>query len=156
VTGNRFIDTILVAITTLMALGLLGLFVYTEVIYTKPPIDQLQELERLKAEAAEQVILPIYNLEKIVINLPSQTTRLRFLNIEPSFVSFKQESHTLYDKNKVFIQNTIIQTASNMDPDELNSVMGKIKLEHRLKEQINAGLGGAHIKEILFPSFVIQ
>lgn len=139
-----------------MALGLLGLFAYTEMIYVKPPIDQLQELERLKMEASQKVILPIYNLEKIVINLPSQTTRLRFLEFEPSFESFKQESHTEYDKNKVFILNTIIQTASEMEPDELNTVMGKIKLEHRLRERINQGLGAKHIKAVLFPLFIVQ
>jgi len=139
-----------------MAVGLLGLFVYTEVIYKKPPIDQLIELERLKEESLRKVVLPIYNMEKMVINLPSATTRLRFLEFEASFVSFKQESHTLYDRKKVFIQNTIIDTASNMEPDELNSVMGKITLEHRLRERINTGLGGSHIKEILFPLFIVQ
>lgn len=154
--GNKMIDTILVALSTVVALGLLGVFIYTEVLYEKPlpQNDELVQelLNDIKGEERPQS----YEMEKMTINLQSRTRRLRFLDTVMHFVPFEQKHLSMFEESKAGIQDIIIDTTSRMYPDELNSVAGKILLEDRLKRRINQHLGTKAIREILFVRFVVQ
>ena len=52
-------------------------------------------------------------------------------------------------------KTAIIDITSGSDPDELNTVAGKLLLENRLKNIINKILGKKIVSEILFTTFVI-
>lgn len=155
-TGNRLVDTILVGLSTLVAVALLGVFVYTEVIYEPPPIDQTKIFEELNRRLETQAMLPTYKLDQLIINLPSPTRRLRFLDVEMHLVSFDASYHALYEDKKPQIRDLIIDTASRMEPEELNSVTGKILLEDRLRRGVNQIVGTNAVKEVLFARFVVQ
>ncbi len=155
-TGNKLIDMVIVGLCTLATMALLGVFVYTEVIYEKPPIDAAAELALMKEKLQEASLTASYKLEPLIINLKSPTTRLRFLDLEIHLVPTPGQEHQDFVNNLPQINDRVIQIAGQMDPDELNSVYGKILLENKLKEEINRITKKNAVKEVLFARFVIQ
>ncbi len=155
-TGNKTIDTVLVGFLTLATLGTLGVFVYTEIVFKRPLPSDTVELKSLKTDAQTEIAPEVYKLDKMVINLNSQGSRLRFLDVEIHFVPFKSEFVEMLDGKKVYIQDAIIDIASNMAPDELNTVAGKVLLEERIRRRINDFFGKSLVKEIFFSKFIVQ
>ncbi len=155
-TGNKTLDTILVGILTLATAGALGVFVYTEVVFKKPlPSDDI-ELSNLKKDIEKEVAPEVYKLDKMIINLNSQGSRLRFLDVEIHFVPYKSEYVENLEAQKAFIQDAIIDISSNMAPEDLNTVAGKVLLEERIRRRLNDFFGKSLIKEIFFSRFVVQ
>lgn len=154
--GNKMIDTILVGLSTIVALALLGVFVYTEIIFEKPLLQDNQLVQNLLSDAKNQERPDTFEMDKMTINLQSRTTRLRFLDTVVHFVPFEQRHLKLFEEHKPEIQDIIIDTAGRMYPEELNNIAGKILLEDRLRRRINDFLGTKALREILFVRFVVQ
>ena len=155
-TGKPFIDKILIALNLATLLGGLGLFVYTNMIYKRPLPDEAAELEDLKNSARKGTEVAAYKLDKMTINLHSETARLRFIDLEAHLLPFKEEETKILETNKTQILDAIMDVTSNMSPEDLNSISGKILLENRLKTRINDLLGVQVVREIFFSSFVVQ
>lgn len=155
-TGNKNLDYIILIISGLACFGVLGTYIYTNVVYERPLPQDLVEKAKLLKDAKKVVFTEPYKLDKLTINLQSRTRRLRFLDVEIHLVPFKSKYNDLLDQNKSTISDSIINLAGEMEPEELNSISGKLLLEHRIKETINANLGGDVIKEVLFSKFIVQ
>ena len=54
------------------------------------------------------------------------------------------------------MKDAIIDIASNMAPEELNTVAGKVILEERIRKRLNDFFGKSLVKEIYFSIFVVQ
>ena len=157
-TGNKLIDAILGALTLLITGAALGIFIYTEMIYQRPLVDDQTEKAKMLAEVAESENVAAVSLGKITLNLMSDHSgpRLRFLDVEASIVPFNSGASTRVEENKKAIIDGFIDVASRMGPDELASISGRILLESRLKKRIEEITGPQTVKEVLFTSFVIQ
>lgn len=155
-TGNKTIDTALVGLLTLASMATLGVFIYTEMVFKKPLPDEGKELEALKTDTEQAVAPEIYKLDKLIINLNSRGSRLRFLDVEIHLVPYKSNALETFDAQKAFIIDAVIDIASNMEPDELNTVAGKVLLEERIRRRLNDFFGKSLIKEIFFSRFVVQ
>ncbi len=155
-TGKPLVDKILVGLNLATLLGGLALFIYTNVVFKKPlPIEE-QEFNDLKNSARLQSDLPPFKLEKMTINLSSEQTRLRFIEIEVHLLPFKEEDNKTLESFKPQLLDLLIEVTSSMQPDELNSVSGKILLESRLKKRVNDYLKGQYVREIYFSTFTVQ
>lgn len=155
-TGNKAADKIILILTVLASLGTAGVFVYTEIVFKKPvPNDQV-EFDKLKDEKKNIFIPESFKLDKIIVNLPSNTTRLRFLDVEINLVIFDKEDSKILEENKSLINDIIIEVAADMDPDELNSISGKLIFESRVKNRINKKLDKMIVKELFYSKFVVQ
>ena len=155
-TGNKSIDTIILFLATLITAGTLGIFVYSEMLYKRPlPSDEIEK-EKLMEDSKVAVTPDMYKLDKMIINLNSSSRRLRFLDVEIHLVPFKNEAIERFDGKKFYINDAIIDIASNMSPDELNSVAGKVLLEERIRKRLNDFFGKPLVKEIFFSRFVVQ
>lgn len=155
-TGNKTIDSALIGLFTLATLATLGVFIYTEMVFKRPlPSDQI-ELENLKKDTETAVAPEVYKLDKLIINLNGRGSRLRFLDVEVHLVPYKSQSIEIFEDQKAFIKDAVIDIASNMAPEELNTVAGKVLLEERIRRRLNDFLGKSLIKEIFFSRFVVQ
>jgi flagellar FliL protein len=92
----------------------------------------------------------------MTINLASEQTRLRFLDVEVHLLPFQEEGLKVLEQHKTKMFDIIIEVAGTLSPDELNSVSGKILLENRLKKKINEYLKNQVVREIFFSTFVVQ
>lgn len=157
-TGNRIIDFILWNLTLLITGGALGVFVYTEVIYKRPPVIDSVEKKEMMEDIAKAESIEAVALGKITMNILSDrpSARLRFLDVEASLIPFNGGATTRINDNKKAIIDGFIDVASRMSPEELASISGRILLESRLKRRIEEITGPQTVKEVLFTTFVIQ
>jgi len=156
-TGIKILDQLLLTFMTLATAATLGVFVYTEVVYKKPLLEDGVEKENMLSETKKMVFPAPYKLKKMTINLKSRgRSRLRFIDVEMHLVPFKDGETDTIDASKPQIRDSIIDIIGHMNPNELNSVSGKLILESRIKKRINSILRKKIIKEILFSHFVVQ
>lgn len=155
-TGNKSIDRIILILTLLTTIGTAGVFFYTEMIYKRPVPKNEEELAKLKDETKNINVPQSFKLDDIIVNLPSNTSRLRFLNVGINIVVFEDKDITTLEESKNAILDIIIEIASNMEPDELNSISGKLIFESRIKNKVNQVLKKSIVKELFYTKFVVQ
>ena len=156
-TGNKTLDTAIAGIAVVASLLAIGVFIYTEIIYEKPLPDNEDAVEELMGESKKQIFSDYFKLEKLIINLPSsKTSRLRFLTINAHIKPFKPEYLDILEKEKAYIHDIVIDIVSNMKPDELNSLYGKILLDGRIKKSINTRFNKPVVEAIYFSKFTVQ
>lgn len=155
-TGKKNLDLIIVGISILLGLLTLGVFVYTNIVYQRPLVNEAEEKDLLSANLKSGVSTDGLKIDKIVVNLRSETSRLRFLEVSLQVLPFKNEQKELLEKNSPLILDRIGQLATNMTPNDLNTISGKILFEERLKNKLNKDLGKQIVREIFFTGFVVQ
>lgn len=159
-TGKKLLDMILLGVMILATLAVVGLFYYTEKMYKKPPIDENAEKAALMTSVDAKAIPTFFKVDKMTISLipknEAANSRMRWLEIEMHLVLFESNAQEEMKANLPIVQDRIIDIASKMGPDELNSLSGKILLEDRLKREINKALHGPVVKNIYFASFIVQ
>ena len=69
---------------------------------------------------------------------------------------FEEADKEVVKAQKSFVEDSLIDIAGNMQPEELNSVTGRILLETRIKDRINNKIGKKAVKKIYFSKFIIQ
>ena len=99
---------------------------------------------------------PQVQFPEMVINLYSREARLRFVNLKMNIETFEQEQIQLIENAKPLIQDALVDVASHMKPNELNSVTGRILLETRIKNKVNSRLSTSAVKKIYFSKFIVQ
>ena len=132
------------------------LFVYTQVIYDPPLPDNEWENRELKKDSRKKVVTKSFKVDKLIVNLPSRRTRLRFLAVAMHLVPFEENEIKEIKKKEVLIKNVIIEQASKFEANELNTVSGKVILEGRLRKKLNALFVQKMIKDIHFSLFTVQ
>lgn len=159
-TGKKLIDTILLAVMILATLAVVGLFYYTEKMYTKPPIDENAEKTALLNSVDARAMPTFFKVDKMTVSLvprnETANSRMRWLEIEMHLVLFEAEDTELMKASLPIVQDRIIDITSKMGPEELNSLSGKILLEDRLKREINKAMKKPVVKNIFFASFIVQ
>jgi flagellar FliL protein len=155
-TGNRMLDNILLGSMLLASLAAFSILFYSLNIFEKTlPVDSV-ERAALLADSKQKTFSEAYKLDKLIVNLKSRTSRLRFLDLETYLVPFKSQHHDTLEENKAVINDIIIDEAARMQPEELNTVSGKLIFENRLRTRINEALRGSLVKDIFFSRFVVQ
>ena len=155
--GKLSPELILVLLSFVISLGVAIFFFWSsKEMFKRPDIDIAKEQAALK-EAAKKILVPEnFAISKMIMNLPTKTNRLRFLNLSINYVPFNNSQIKFLDENKHVLKDIIIDIGNTMYPEELNSISGKILFEERIKAKTNELLGPRLIKEIYFSSFVFQ
>jgi flagellar FliL protein len=148
---------ILIILNLAIALAGAGLVFYSHNMIKPEPTNQAAEAEALKSDAlAANQIQPV-PLKKFVVNLHSKSSRLRYLDIEMNVLTFHEDQKNIVKANEHIFKDVVIEIASHLAPDDLDSVTGKILLENKIKKQVNAKLGEPPVvKQIFFSGFVVQ
>lgn len=155
-TGKSGLDMALIGIFTLVGLAALGVFVYTNMLFERPLPSNKEEEAKLMQDSKKVVVVDSLKLEKIIINLRPNRSRMRYLDVTIHLIPFKSFQLEKLKRNKDMVTDIIIDVSSRMLPSEINTVSGKILLEDRIKGKINAKLFEPVVKEIYFSKFVVQ
>lgn len=143
-----------------IVLASLGLVAYSHMGIKKPPFDAQSEAESLKAEAIESTKLVPIKFDKIIVNLESRKTRLRFLDVEVNLLGYTLNEQKIIEEHKklyqTFLNDAIIEIAAKTNPYNLNSVTGKLLFSSKVKQNFQKRIGKDLVKRILFTRFVIQ
>jgi flagellar FliL protein len=151
------LQKILIIANLVVVLAGAGLVFYSHTMIKPEPTNQDVETQKLKDEAIAQTqVLPV-PLKKFVVNLHSRSSRLRYLDIEMNILTFREDQKEIIKANEHIFKDAVIEIASHLDPDDLDSVTGKILLENKIKKRVNEKLGEPPvIKQIYFSGFVVQ
>lgn len=155
-TGKPGLDKILLLANGIGMLLLMLLIGYAHFGIKKPLTDQGLESQKLGEEIIGHSQVSPVSFKKMVVNLPSQYSRLRFLEIELGILPFTEEQKALINDFSYRIKNIVIEHAAKMSANELTSVTGKILFESRLKKEINKQLQTKLVKKIYFTRFIVQ
>ena len=150
------LQKILILLNLVVALAGAGIVYYSHNILKPTPTDQVAEAESLKTEAMAQSQIQPVPIKKFVVNLFSGSSRLRYLDLEMNILPFHEDQKELIKTNEHMIKDIIIEIGSQLAPDDLDTVTGKILLENKIKKQVNAKFGQPVIKQIFFSGFVVQ
>lgn len=155
-TGNRTLDKIILFGNGGVVLLALGLVIYSHLFIKSPLVDQLSQMDKLKNETMEASTSAPLEFKRVILNLPSRHTRLRFLEIQVNIDTFEADQKNFLKTKEYVVYDAIFQIAGVMEPNDLNSVTGKILLEGRLKSYLNEYFKDDVIKKIYFSKFVVQ
>jgi flagellar FliL protein len=150
------VQKILIILNLVVVLAGAGLVYYAHNMIKPEPTNQAAEAESLKTNAAEQAQVQALPMKKFVVNLHSRETRLRYLDVEMNILPFHNDQKELIKANEYLLKDILIETASHLAPEDLDTLSGKILLENKLKKQINAKFGQPVVKQIYFSGFVVQ
>lgn len=154
--GIHKFDLITSVSLTAITLAVLGFFYYSISIYTPDTFSDEKLREKALNETTENSFLLPVPIERVVINLPTSNSRLRFLELEMSIETIKEEHQEKVKNLKPIIIDAAINIAGSMSPEELNSLSGKLLLEERLKRKIRQKTKQSIISRIFYSRFVIQ
>ncbi len=151
------LQKILIIANLAVVLAGAGLVFYSHNMIKPEPTNQDAETQKLKDEAIAQTqVLPV-PIKKFVVNLHSRSSRLRYLDIEMNVLTFSDDQKEIVKASEHIFKDSVIEIASHLDPDDLDSVTGKILLENKIKKRVNEKLGEPPvIKQIYFSGFVVQ
>ncbi len=155
-TGSKKGDIILGALSILISFGSVGTIFYAQNFLKPEPFSEEKEVNDLISQAKNINNTTVYNLKPMTINLYSENTRLRYIDLEISILPHLDRQTDRIKKYETLIVDTIINEIGRKTPDELNSISGRIILESKLKSEINKIAKQNVTKELYFTKFVIQ
>lgn len=150
------VQKILIILNLVVALAGAGIVYYSHNMIKPEPTDQAAEADALKTNAMTQTQLQPVPLKKIVVNLYSKATRLRYLDIEMNILTFHEDQKEIIKSNEHVFKDVVVEIASQLSPEDLDTVTGKILLENKIKKQVNTKLGQPVVRQIFFSGFVVQ
>lgn len=155
-TGKKLFDTLLIGLCFLSGTALLGVTVFRNVIYQKPIPSDAIEFASLKEDSMKYSKIEAYKLPPITVNLKSNTSKLRFLDFEVFLVPYEADDVDRLDDYKPQIADTIIDATIYMDPDELNTPLGKMTLNHRIQKRVNKLMRKEVVRDVIYNKFIVQ
>jgi flagellar protein FliL len=150
------VQKILVIANLVIVLLSTGLVVYSHLLLKPDPTDQVQESKNLRDQAQANTQINPVPIKKFVVNLHSKSSRLRYLDLEMNILTFEEQQKELIKSHEYLFKDVVIEIASHLEPQDLDSITGKILLENKIKKSINQKLGVQAIKQIFFSGFVVQ
>ncbi len=151
------VQKILIILNLVIVLAGAGLVYYSHNIVKPEATNQAAEAEALKNDAVATAQIKPVPIKKFVVNLHSRSSRLRYLDLEMNILTFEEEQKQIIKANEHIFKDVVIEIAAHLEPDDLDSVTGKILLENKIKKQVNTKLGDPPVvKQIFFSGFVVQ
>ncbi len=157
---------ILGLVNALVIAAVLGLFVYTKMIYKRPPITEGQERKRLaKAEHKTEVVHDqkkgIVVLDPITANLdPFIDTdgkkKMHYISITLAIEIRDEKEIHKFEEIKPIVLDQILQQLGKRKFDDLNQVQGRYLFRSLIIDATNAYLKEPVITEVYFTDFLLQ
>jgi flagellar protein FliL len=150
------LQKVLITANLVVVLLAAGVVFYSHNMINPEPTDQAAEAESLKTQVLNAGQIRPVPIKKFVVNLHSQGTRLRYLDLEMNILTFHEDQKQLIKNQEHLFKDVVIEVASRFEPQDLDSLTGKIEFENKVKKQVNAKLGQPVVKKIFFSGFVVQ
>lgn len=159
------IGLILGLVNTVAIAAVLGLFVYTKIMYKHPVITE--EMERARRVKSEKKLDPHLNAKKALIQLDPI-----MVNLDPFKENGKEKIHyatlTLaveirdeaeagkFSAAKPVVMDKIIENLGKKKFEDLNQVQGRYLFRSQIIDAANAHLGAPVVTEVYFSDFLLQ
>ena len=160
------LGSILGLVNTVVILLVLGLFVYTKMIYKRRPITESQERQRLsKVEHKTEVVRAqkkgIIPLDPIAANLDPYTDvdgkqKLHYIALTLSVEIRDENEIQKFQSIKPIVLDQIIQQIGKKKFEDLNQVQGRYLFRSMVIDATNAYLKEPVVTDVYFTDFLLQ
>ena len=157
---------ILGVLNTVAIAAVLGLFVYTKLVYKHPAITESKERTKLALNAKK--IDPALGAKKALVTMEQMT-----VNLDPYLGDDgKQKNHYVsltlvieirderetskFDSSRPVVMDKIIQNLSKKKFEDLNQVQGRYLFRSQVIDAANEFLGAPIVTEVYFTEFLLQ
>jgi len=159
------IGLILGVVNTAAIAAVLGLFVYTKVIYKHPPITEKKERAKLvqgeKTPLSQNLKKATIAIEPITANLDPYTDsngqqKIHYASIGMSVEIRDEKEAARFDEIKPILMDRILQALSKKKFEDLNQVQGRYVFRSQIIDAANEILGAPIVTEVYFTEFLLQ
>jgi len=160
------IGLILGLVNTVAIAAVLGLFVYTKLIFKRPAITEDKERARIaKVESAAPVSNPndrvLMPLDPVTVNLDGYQgadgkPKTHYASLTLSLEVRSERDRAKVDEAKPAILDHIIQNLSKRKFEELNQVQGRYVFKSQVIDDANAYLKAPLITEVFLVDLLLQ
>lgn len=157
---------ILGLVNTIAVAAVLGLFVYTKMVYKRPPITEGQERKRLttaahKTEVVHDQKKGIVALDPITANLDPYTDaagkqKMHYISLALSVEIRSEKEIAKFNEIKPIVQDQILQQLGKRKFEDLNQVQGRYLFRSTIIDATNNYLKEPLVTEVYFTDFLLQ
>ena len=163
---NSKISLILKLTNAVAVLAVLGLFVYTKILFKRPAITEAQERQKLierskKRESATLVKKGLVPLETISSNLDSYVgadgKSKNHLLTMTGFIEIRNEKEiSKFETVRPIVMDRIIQNLGKKKYEDLNQVQGRYVFRSQIIDAANESMGAPIVTDVYFGEFLLQ
>jgi flagellar basal body-associated protein FliL len=153
-------------VNTLVIAGVLGLFVYTKMIYKRPSITESQERQRLaksehKAEVVRSQKKGLVSLEPITANLDpymdaNGKQKMHYISISLTIEIRDEKELKKFEEIKPIVLDQILQQLGKKKFEDLNQVQGRYLFRSSIIDATNSYFKEPIVTEVYFTDFLLQ
>jgi flagellar basal body-associated protein FliL len=157
------IGLILVILNTVAVLAVLGLFVYTKVLFKRPAITEAKE--RAKLQTMTHAVLEdtkpiVIALDPLTANLDPFTEgkkqKVHYVSMTLAVEIRDEDQQSKFEEAKPVIMDKILHVLSKKKFDDLNQVQGRYLLRSQIIDSVNEYFASPLITEVFFSDFLLQ
>lgn len=161
--GNK-LGLILGVLNTVVVCAVLGLFVYTKLIFKRPAITETKERSKLYAAKPTQKDLgeekTLIALEPVTANLDpfeeNGKQKVHYLSMSMSIEVRSEDDQGLFEESKPVIMDKILSILAKKKFDDLNQVQGRYIFRSQIIDAANEYMGAPVVTEVYFSDFLLQ
>jgi flagellar basal body-associated protein FliL len=156
---------ILGLLNTVAIAAVLGLFVYTKMVYKRPAITEDKERKKLiengNKPAATTAKKAIIAIEPITANLDPYTDsdgqpKIHYVSLSMSVEIRDEKESAKFESMKPVFMDRVLQNLGKKKFEELNQVQGRYVFRSQVIDAANEFLGAPIVTEIYFSEFLLQ
>ena len=160
---GKKIGLILAALNTVVVLAVLGLFVYTKLIFKRPAITEDKERAKLQATKPAKPLAKdktLITLDPITANLDPFTEdgkqKVHYISMSISIEIRDENDQGVFEDSKPIIMDKILSILSKKKFEDLNQVQGRYIFRSQIIDAANEYLGTPLVTEVYFSDFLLQ
>ena len=151
-------------LNTLAVAAVLGLFVYTKLIFKHPPITEVKERAKLveTAKKPDKDAKPAYiPLDPVTVNLdpftgPDGKPKIHYATLNLTVELRSENDVSKFNAVKPVVLDRVIQNLGKKKYEDLNQVQGRYLFRSQVIDAANEYLGATLVTDVYFSEFLLQ
>jgi flagellar basal body-associated protein FliL len=152
-------QTLIAVVNTLLALGALGVMVYTKLIYQRPAIVESTEIKK-QAELAKTPATPaepeLVSFDQMTVNVAMTSGKAHFATLSFAVQCRDSEAAEAVKNKRPLLVDRVIAALGRRELVELNTIQGKLLLKTELVHQFNEIVPTGDVTDMFFSDFKLQ
>jgi flagellar basal body-associated protein FliL len=158
------IGLLLGILNTVAIAAVLGLFVYTKMIFKRPEITEDKERARLvkdEGKTAANEIHAMVKFDPVTVNLdPFKSadgkTKVHYVTLSMSVEIRSENDVAKFNEARAVVMDRVIQNLGKKKFEDLNQVQGRYLFRSQIIDAANEYLGAPIVDEVYFTDFLLQ
>lgn len=159
--GKKFdLMTIVLLVSSLATIAAAGAVLYTKILFKKQKITESQELTKIQdqepGEGGEETDGPLVQIDEMRVNIASPDGGNHFAFFSVTAECSSAEAASQFAARKDQLVDRLISLFNRKKAADINHVQGRLIMKEEILKEFNAVLGDGAVRDIYFPTFMVQ